>query len=211
MINRERSVLIAACVAIALLVSPSADAKKKKTKAAAVTSVPATPGAGGVPEGVIPDHGHGPGGSPIDGPVTIVGGTGGAAGPTEVLRFDDVDTDQSGELSADEIAAFHRERQEILLEWLLKDLAAADADGNGQLSRAELDAGLQQFRKARDAGHLTAADLNGDGKLDLAEVQAGVPKLARHFGQIDVDADGYLTRAEIADFFGRDATENCPN
>lgn len=41
------------------------------------------------------------------------------------------------------------------------------------------------------------ADTNHDGKLTLAEAQAGMPRVSRHFSQIDIQNKGYVTASEI--------------
>lgn len=41
------------------------------------------------------------------------------------------------------------------------------------------------------------ADTNHDGKLTLAEAQEGMPRVARHFSQIDTQNKGYITVTEI--------------
>lgn len=45
----------------------------------------------------------------------------------------------------------------------------------------------ERFRKA---------DANGDGRLSSAEAQA-LPRLAKHFEQIDANHDGFVTRDEM--------------
>lgn len=104
------------------------------------------------------------------------------------------------------------------------DFAAVDKDGDGKITRAEMDA----FQKARAAeadankdgfvapeelkAHMIAQftaraddlvkrmidgrDDDGDGKLSLAEMQAG-PGPARMMQFLDQDGDGALTQAEL--------------
>jgi hypothetical protein len=44
------------------------------------------------------------------------------------------------------------------------------------------------------------ADVDHDGRLTLAEAQAGMPRLARHFDEIDTAHAGYVTLPEIEQF-----------
>ncbi|QGM48001.1 hypothetical protein H2LOC_008650 [Methylocystis heyeri] len=43
------------------------------------------------------------------------------------------------------------------------------------------------------------ADKNGDGKLTLDEAKLGMPRVAKHFDQIDKDKKGYVTLDEVKD------------
>lgn len=42
-----------------------------------------------------------------------------------------------------------------------------------------------------------AADVNHDGKLTLIEAKAGMPRVARHFSDIDTQNRGYVTLDQI--------------
>lgn len=44
---------------------------------------------------------------------------------------------------------------------------------------------------------LKAADKDGDGKISKSEAEASLPRLAKHFDQIDTNKDGFLTRDEM--------------
>lgn len=73
---------------------------------------------------------------------------------------------------------------------------AADADGNGALSRAEFDtmAGAREGRRAsRGTNHFDRMDSNNDGTLSLAEMSA--PMIAM-FERADADNDDVVTRDE---------------
>lgn len=48
-----------------------------------------------------------------------------------------------------------------------------------------------------------AADKNGDGKLSLAEAKDGMPRVAKNFGRIDANKDGFVTLDEINTARGR--------
>lgn len=69
-----------------------------------------------------------------------------------------------------------------------------DADGDGKVSRAEVDA----FRKAR----LESADRNRDGRLDQVEfetlwLEVTRPMRIRAFQMLDADGDGIVTAVEL--------------
>ena len=44
---------------------------------------------------------------------------------------------------------------------------------------------------------LKAADTNGDGLISLAEAQAALPRLAKHFAEIDTNQDGQISPDEL--------------
>jgi hypothetical protein len=41
------------------------------------------------------------------------------------------------------------------------------------------------------------ADMDGDGALSKGEAAQGMPRIARHFDQVDSDRDGRITLAEM--------------
>ncbi len=76
------------------------------------------------------------------------------------------------------------------LLWLfLAGIAAAQTAAPAQ---AASDAMLQKMQ-----ARWKAADKNGDGLIDKAEAQAGLPRMARHFDQLDTNHDGKLSADEL--------------
>ncbi len=79
-------------------------------------------------------------------------------------------------------------------------LKAADTDGDGFLSEAEVQAmitaRMQERTKAMAAKMIERQDRDGDGKLSLAEMQPRSPQ-ERMFDRIDTDKDGAISEAEM--------------
>ncbi len=59
----------------------------------------------------------------------------------------------------------------------------------GQWDPAKRDQMIEQRYKA--------ADKDGDGKLTKDEAEAGMPRVAKHFDEIDKDHKGYVTLDEV--------------
>ena len=55
---------------------------------------------------------------------------------------------------------------------------------------------------------LKAADKDGDGKISRAEAVA-LPRIAKHFDEIDTNKDGFITREELKAFHDK-RTANKP-
>ena len=47
---------------------------------------------------------------------------------------------------------------------------------------------------------MKAADKDGDGKISREEANASLPRLAKHFDEIDANKDGFVTREEMKAF-----------
>ncbi|MBS0564472.1 MAG: calcium-binding protein [Proteobacteria bacterium] len=103
-------------------------------------------------------------------------------------------------------------------------LAQADANGDGAVSKAEMDAFLKTEFAQMDTNHdgfvsddemkafilakmaaragemadrrIKADDSNGDGRLTLAELE-GDRRLSRMFARLDRDGDGTISRDEM--------------
>ncbi len=68
-------------------------------------------------------------------------------------------------------------------------------------------AGLAQPVLAEEAGkgdraqkmqeRFKAADKDNDGKISKAEADASLPRLAKHFADIDTNKDGFITKEEM--------------
>jgi Ca2+-binding EF-hand superfamily protein len=156
--------------------------------------------------------------------------------PQAEALFRSLDADGSGLVDRAELAGALAEAGLFLsAEAVDSMLRAADADGDGRISLAEwahlcarvgahaedardapLAYGLAEWRRARDALHLTnslpqaealfrALDADGSGKLDAAEIaealnKSGVPLSAPALGAMmqaaDADGDGRVSLAE---------------
>ena len=92
-----------------------------------------------------------------------------AALPMIAKHFDEIDTDGNGQLSPDELRAFHE----------------------------KMRAQHEQTQEQRFAEHFRKIDTDGDGRISLAEAQANAPRLAEHFSQIDTNGDGFITPEEM--------------
>jgi hypothetical protein len=77
---------------------------------------------------------------------------------------------------------------------------AADANRDGRLEGAELEAGRESARREARAAvreRWNAADKNGDGAISQAEANESMPGLAKRFGDFDANGDGKISRDEI--------------
>jgi Ca2+-binding EF-hand superfamily protein len=73
-----------------------------------------------------------------------------------------------------------------------KRFAAMDRDGDGVLSRAEIDQAHDQARSERSLGFIPRFDKNKDGKVTREEFTGP----ARMFERLDADGDGVVREAE---------------
>jgi len=80
---------------------------------------------------------------------------------------------------------------------LIEDFDEIDADGNGELTRAEMK-NFHQQRRQEGRQRAESADTDGNGALSLAEANAaGMQRLVEDFSIVDQDADGEVTREEM--------------
>lgn len=126
-------------------------------------------------------------------------------------RFDAADADGDGLLSADEFAAadlreafayrryrrHDRRGEQARVEGQDEQredvFAAADADGDAQLSKDEFDALPAAARAVRQRRLFERLDANQDGMLTPAEF----PSRASRLAALDVNGDGQITRDEM--------------
>lgn len=95
-------------------------------------------------------------------------------------RWAKADTNQDGYIDRAEADA---------LNPIAKNFDAFDADRDGRLSQAEMRGSV--LDKVR------AADANQDGYIDRAEADASLPRVARAFDRLDLNADGKLSVEEV--------------
>lgn len=77
----------------------------------------------------------------------------------------------------------------------MDDLKAADTDGDGVLSRAEIEALALKRIVSRAADRMERRlDVNGDGKVTLAEVEN---QRKKEFAALDRNEDGKIDRSEM--------------
>jgi hypothetical protein len=77
---------------------------------------------------------------------------------------------------------------------------AADANRDGRLEGAEVEAGRESARREARAAireRWTAADKDGDGAISQVEANESMPRLATRFGEVDANGDGKISRDEI--------------
>jgi Ca2+-binding EF-hand superfamily protein len=139
--------------------------------------------------------------------------------PRILEHFDAIDADHNGQITFEELRAFHASHHRGhgrhhggLMKHLDKDgdgrisreeaaaaprLAASfdqvDADHDGFLTKDELRAA----HKAQRQAHFAKIDTDGDGRISLAEAQANAPRLAANFDAVDANHDGFVTKDEL--------------
>src|SRR5262249_1668770 len=107
------------------------------------------------------------------------------------MRFEKLDTDHDGVISKAEAEK---------APMVAKHFDEIDTNHDGMISLDEWKAAMQaHMEKMRE--HLQqvfdAADINHDGRLSLEEAQKGMPRVAKHFAQLDANKDGYVTFEEL--------------
>ena len=64
-------------------------------------------------------------------------------------------------------------------------------------------------RAAKMHERIKAADKDGDGKISRAEAVA-LPRIAKHFDEIDTNKDGFITKEEMKAFHDKRAANRPP-
>jgi hypothetical protein len=102
-----------------------------------------------------------------------------------------VDGNGDGIITRDEAKSFPR---------LTADFDAVDANKDGQLDAAEMNAHREKMRiemRAKAEQRWKDADKDGDGALSREEAQASMPGLAERFEKFDSNGDGKIARDEM--------------
>ena len=124
-----------------------------------------------------------------------------------LMRHPRIDTDDDGQLSADEWATHVEKRREQLLATLLKVAPEIDTDGDEQVSDEELQvfkAAKEAEQRARMLKRHPEADLDGNGELSAEEFEAfkaqqqaeRLQKLLERHPEADTNGDGVLSEEE---------------
>ena len=96
--------------------------------------------------------------------------------------------------------ALSRAEVQKAMPYLAGKFDRIDANKDGQLSHGELKAWKQaqrSGRQAKAAERFRHADADGDGAISRAEAAAHAPRLAKRFDAIDANKDGKLTQEEL--------------
>lgn len=102
-----------------------------------------------------------------------------------------VDANNDGIVTREEAKAFPR---------LSADFDVADANKDGQLDTAEMNAHREKMRiemRAKAEQRWKDADNDGDGALSREEAEASMPGLAERFEKFDSNGDGKISRDEM--------------
>jgi len=102
-----------------------------------------------------------------------------------------VDVDNDGIVTREEAQASPR---------LSADFDAADANKDGKLDTAEMNAHREKMRvemRAKAEQRWKEADKDGDNALSREEAQASMPGLAERFEKFDSNGDGKIARDEM--------------
>ncbi len=115
-----------------------------------------------------------------------------AKAPKLAERFDQLDKNKDGKLSADERPHMRGKRHGGGQRGHGR-MMALDTDKDGRISRAEA-----QAAQAKAGDRFEAMDANKDGYIDRADRQARVAqRRGECFGKADTDRNGQLSRAEF--------------
>lgn len=134
----------------------------------------------------------------------VISKTEAAAYPRLAAKFDRLDTNKDGKLSADERPApgrgFGRDGRHGGPGGPLR---ALDTDNDGRISKVEAQAGKGDF-----AARFASMDINKDGYVDRADMELrGKQERAAFFAGADANKDGKLSRDEFTVEQGARASE----
>ena len=116
-----------------------------------------------------------------------------AKAPRLAGKFDQLDKNKDGKLSAAERPQMHGMRHRGGMRGGHGRMMAADTDKDGRISRAEA-----QAMQAKAGDRFDAMDFNKDGYLDRADMQARMAqRRGECFAKADADRNGQLSRAEF--------------
>ena len=100
------------------------------------------------------------------------------------MRFDRLDTDDSGDITFEEFAAAIKSR-----------IGDADANSDGKMTVEEIAAEIQKMRAERMARRIIERfDTDGDGMLTAAEIESRQKKM---FALMDRNDDGKIVKDEM--------------
>jgi hypothetical protein len=89
--------------------------------------------------------------------------------------FAELDANHDGQITQDEISAAHDARRADMEAKFAARLKQADSNGDGPLSKEEVQAGMPMLSRGFDR-----LDSNHDGALSVEEIKAGRTTMGRH-------------------------------
>lgn len=101
---------------------------------------------------------------------------------------------------ADGNGSLSKAEMEAAIPNLAKDFDAIDANKDGQVSHDEMRAWRQAKKaeiKQKGSERFKKADSDGNGTLSKEEAEKGMPRLAKNFDAIDTNKDGQISPDEI--------------
>jgi Ca2+-binding EF-hand superfamily protein len=120
--------------------------------------------------------------------TTVITKASGGAKMIGMLDFDDLDINDDGKVSRDEI---RKQRQMVV--------KSMDLNGDKKLSAEELM--QQHIRRSQFSVKrmIRKLDSNGDGSLSFLELKKSRPakNLSKMFDRVDEDTDGYISKDEV--------------